>query len=96
MKKRSREIARKEALEERRAFREAMRARIRLIAQERKLPSVEIKWIGRLKHYDLMCFAKRHRVNLDWLLCGDLKGLLETVRGCPSRPQQPVLSPGAV
>jgi hypothetical protein len=24
---------------------------------------------------------------MDWVLTGDLKGLLETVRGCPSRPK---------
>jgi len=70
----------KERLERRRAFNEAMRARIRLIAQERNLPNSEIKWMGRLEHYDLMCFAERHRLSYDWLLWGDLKGLLRTVR----------------
>jgi hypothetical protein len=68
--------------EERRAFNEAMRARIRLIAQERNLPDSEIKWMGRLATRDLVSFMTRHNASADWLLCGDLKGLLKTVRCC--------------
>jgi hypothetical protein len=68
-------------LEERRAFKEAFRARVRLFAHERKLPDTEIKWIGRLKHQDMVSFVKRHRVTWDWLLCGDLKGRLRMARG---------------
>jgi hypothetical protein len=68
---------------------DAIRTRIRLIAAERRLPESEIKKaMGRLLVHDVMRFAQKHRVNMDWLLCGDLKGLLETARGCPSRPQQ--------
>jgi hypothetical protein len=33
-----------------------------------------------LKHDNLLCFARKHRISLDWLICGDLKGLLRTVR----------------
>jgi len=66
--------------EHRRAFNEAMRTRIRLIAQERNLPSAEIKWMGRLKHYNLLCFSQRHRVDIKWLITGRLPGLLKTVR----------------
>jgi hypothetical protein len=73
--------------------REEIRARVRLIAAERNLPTSEIKWIGRLKTYDCVSFSKRHRVSVDWLICGDLKGLLETMRGCPSRSHRPVLTP---
>jgi hypothetical protein len=73
---------------------DAIRTRIRLIAAERALPESEIKKvIGRLWTGDVISFAKKHRVNMDWLLCGDLKGLLDTMRRCPSRPHQPVLSP---
>jgi hypothetical protein len=72
---------------------QAIRTRIALIAAERGLPESETKWAGRLGTLDAMRFAKKHRVNMDWLLCGDLKGLLETMRGCPSRPQRPVLDP---
>jgi hypothetical protein len=76
--------------EERRAFNKAVRARIRLIATERGLPKDEVKRVlGRLKHYDLMLFMERHWIDADWLICGDLRGYLETVRGCPSRfPQR--------
>jgi hypothetical protein len=72
-------------LEERRAWKAAFRARVTLFAEQRKIPKSEISWIGRLKHEDLIRFAQRHRVSLDWLLCGDLRGLLRTVRGMPGR-----------
>jgi hypothetical protein len=39
-----------------------------------------------------MKFAERHHISADWLLCGDLKGLLRTVR---ARPQQTSCSAGA-
>ena len=72
----------------------AIRKRIAHIAAERGLPESETsKVMGRLLTRDVMHFAKKHRVNLDWLIAGDLKGLLETARGCPSRPRQPVLTP---
>jgi hypothetical protein len=32
---------------------------------------------------DVFQFAERHRVSLEWLICGKLAGLLETVRGLP-------------
>ncbi len=55
--------------EKRRAFKEAMRARIRLIAQARNLPDAEVKKVmGRLKLSDLLCFAKQHGVAVDWLI----------------------------
>jgi hypothetical protein len=59
---------------------DASDSRVRLIAAERNLPASEIKWIGRLKTYDGVSFAKRHGVSLEWLFCGDLKGLLRTVQ----------------
>ena len=76
------------------ADKDAIRARISLIATERGLPESETKKaMGRLATRDVVHFARKHRVNMDWLICGDLKGLLETVRGCPSRPRSPVLDP---
>jgi len=71
----------------------AIRTRIRLLAAERGLTQSDIHAALTVNTYDIMHFAKRHRVSLDWLICGDLKGLLRTVKGCPSRPQQPVLDP---
>jgi hypothetical protein len=66
--------------EERRVFNEAMRARIRLLAAERNLPHSEIKWMGRLTTRDVVSFMTRRNISADWLLCGDLKGLLRTIR----------------
>jgi hypothetical protein len=39
--------------EERRAFNEAMRARLKLVAAERNVPDDQMKWLGRLRHDDL-------------------------------------------
>jgi hypothetical protein len=66
--------------EERARFNQAIRARIALIATERGLPKSETaKVMGRLKLNDLVCFSDRHRVDIDWLITGNLKGLLRTV-----------------
>jgi hypothetical protein len=66
--------------EERARFKQAIRARIALISTERGLPKSETaKVMGRLKLYDLLCFADRHRVDIEWLITGNLKGLLRTV-----------------
>jgi hypothetical protein len=70
-------------LEERRAWKAAFRARIRLFAQQRQIPKSEISWIGRLKHEDLIRFAQRHRVDYAWMFTGDLRGLLRTVKRQP-------------
>ena len=67
----------------------AIRKRIALIAAERKLPAAETKKVmGRLLTYDIELFVEKHHISVDWLIAGDLKGLLRTVRGCPSRPPQ--------
>jgi hypothetical protein len=58
-----------------------MRRRIQAIAHERSLPPDEIAKALTCRTFDVVQFAKRHRVNCDWLIFGDLKGLLETVRG---------------
>ena len=56
--------------EERRAFNEAVRARMRAIAAERGIPDIEMKWLGRIRHEDLMEFGAgtRGRFNWDWVL----------------------------
>jgi hypothetical protein len=62
-------------------FNQAIRTRIALIAAERGLPKSETaKVMGRLKHYDLLCFCQRHRVDIEWLITGHLARLLKTVR----------------
>jgi len=69
----------KESLADRRAFNDALRARIRLIAHERNLPKDEIKKVIGLKQYQLVLFVQRHQLSWEWLLEGDLKGLREMV-----------------
>lgn len=60
---------------ERAEFNRHMRERIRLIAAERGLPDTEIRPVlSRLDHQEVLLFAERHRISLDWLLCGCLKG----------------------
>jgi hypothetical protein len=57
--------------QERARLHNAIRARISLIATERGLPKSETKKaMGRLLTRDVMRFAKKHRVNMDWLICG--------------------------
>jgi hypothetical protein len=60
-----------EKKEERRAFNEALRARLRLVAAARGVPDAEMKWIGRLRHYDLVEFVEKHRLIWAWVLCGE-------------------------
>jgi hypothetical protein len=76
----------------------AIRRRIALIAAERKLdPSETMAMMkGRwLTTFHLCQFAKKHSLSVDWLIFGDLKRLLKTVRCCPSRPKpRPMLSGG--
>jgi hypothetical protein len=67
-------------LEQRRAFKEQLRARLRLVAAENAIPDSEMKWIGRLRHYDLVDFVRKHKLSWDWVLCGDLKGRLRMAR----------------
>jgi hypothetical protein len=59
-----------EAIAHRRAFKEAMRQRIRDIAASRDLSDEEIKPVLRLKHQDIAEFTEKHGVNLEWLFEG--------------------------
>jgi hypothetical protein len=66
------------------AFRRLVRARIRLLATERGLPESEIKPVlSRLTDEEILTFASRHRLSLDWLLSGCLKGRLRMARWMP-------------
>jgi hypothetical protein len=61
-------------------FKDEMRRRIDMIAADCGVPESEVAKVrGRLKHYDLLCFAEKYRISLDWLICGDLKGLVRTI-----------------
>jgi len=67
-------------IEERRAWKAAFRARLTLFAEQRQIPKSEMAWLGRIKHEDLVRFAQRRRVDYEWMLTGNLRGLLRTVR----------------
>ena len=56
-----------------------VRARIHLIAKERNLTPSQIKSALTLGTFQLKRFAEEHHLSCDWLLCGDLKGLLRQV-----------------
>jgi len=59
-----------ETMARRRAFKEAMRQRIRDIAASRDLSEEEIKPVLKLKHHEIANFTEVHGVNLEWLLEG--------------------------
>ena len=56
--------------EERRAFNEALRARMRLIAAQRGVPDDQMKWLGRIRHHDLVKFVSKHQLDWNWVLLG--------------------------
>jgi hypothetical protein len=70
-----------EQIEERRAFKASMRVRIALFAAQRQIPKGEIAWIGRLKHYDPMCFAKRYLLRNERASTGNALFLVLCVAG---------------
>jgi len=69
-----------------RAFsKRALRVRISMIARERGLSDAEIAKAMNCGTGAVVAFAEKHDVSLDWLVRGDLKGLLRTVRGMQRR-----------
>jgi hypothetical protein len=61
----------KQRLEARRAFNEALRARMRLVATEHNISEGGMKSLGRLRHYDLVNFAQKHKLCWTWVFGGD-------------------------
>jgi hypothetical protein len=57
-------------LEQRRAFNEQLRARLKLVAAERGIPDADMKWLGRLRHDDLVAFIQKHGLNVEWVYRG--------------------------
>ena len=57
-----------------------MRVRISMIARERGLPDTEIARAMNCGTGAVVTFAEKYDISLDWLVRGDLKGLLRTVR----------------
>ena len=61
----------KQQLEERRAFNEALRDRMRKVAAHHGVPDEQMKWLGRLRHEDLVKFVRRHSLDWTWVLVGE-------------------------
>ena len=61
-------------------WKRATRIRVSMIARERGLSDAEIGPAMNCGTSAVVAFAAKHDVSLDWLVCGDLKGLLQTVR----------------
>lgn len=62
--------------------RPAMQRRIQAIAAERSIPPADFHKLmyKRSSTQAVIDFCKKHKVNADWLLCGDLKGLARIER----------------
>jgi hypothetical protein len=56
---------------------DAIRRRVRAIAQERNLQTADIAKLmyKRISTTHALAFCDKHKISLDWLLCGDLHGL---------------------
>jgi hypothetical protein len=67
---------------------DAIRRRVRAIAQERNLQPADIAKMmhKRISTPNALAFCEKHKISLDWLLCGDLKGLQRMI--CEAKGQQ--------
>ena len=56
----------------------AVQRRIRAIAEERKIPPADFAKLmhKRISTFTIMQFCEKHKISYDWLLCGDLQGLV--------------------
>ena len=59
---------------------ERIRERLLLLAYERGISVSELPKVGRCMTPPLADFGQKHSVSWDWLICGDLKGLLTMAR----------------
>jgi hypothetical protein len=86
-------VSRRKALERlRRAgaeSRPAMQRRVRALAEERKIPPADFHKLmyKRPSTQAVIDFCKKHSVNCDWLLCGDLKGLQQMTQEAKAAPK---------
>jgi hypothetical protein len=67
---------------------DAIRRRVRALAQERNLQPAEFAKLmyKRISTTHAMAFCEKHKISMDWLLCGDLKGLQRMT--CEAKAQQ--------
>src|SRR5258707_12543564 len=69
---------------------DAVRRRVRAIAHERNLQPAEIAKLmyKRISTSHVMAFCKKHKISMDWLLCGDLKGLQRMTQEAKAEPPE--------
>jgi hypothetical protein len=69
---------------------DALRRRVRAIAEERNLPPADIAKLmyKRISTRDIMIFCEKHKVSFDWLLCGDLRGLHRMTQEAKAAPPE--------
>lgn len=69
---------------------DAVRRRVRALAEERNIPPADYPKLmhKRIMTAHALAFCEKHKVSLDWLLYGDLKGLQRmTQRARVERPE---------
>jgi hypothetical protein len=69
---------------------DAIRRRVRAIAQERNLQPADIAKLmyKRISTTHAVAFCEKHKVSLDWLLCGDLQGLHRMTKAAKATPPE--------
>jgi hypothetical protein len=68
----------------------AVRRRVLAFAQERNLQSADYAKLlhKRISSSVAVAFCEKHKVSMDWLLCGDLKGLQRTTKEARAAPPE--------
>jgi hypothetical protein len=69
---------------------DAVRRRVRSIAEERKLQPADIAKLmyKRVSTPHVVAFCEKHKISLDWLLCGDLQGLQRMTQEAKATPPE--------
>jgi len=69
---------------------DAVRRRVRAIAHERNLQPAEIAKLmyKRVSTRHAMAFCEKHKISMDWLLCGDLQGLRRMTQEAKAEPRE--------
>ncbi|MDQ1387461.1 MAG: hypothetical protein QOF56_915 [Acidobacteriaceae bacterium] len=67
---------------------DAIRRRVRAIAQERNLQPADIAKMmhKRISTTNAMAFCEKHKISMDWLLCGGLQGLRRMTQEAKAKP----------
>lgn len=60
----------------------AVQRRVRAIAEERKIPPADFHKLmhKRILTGPVLAFCDKHKISIDWLMCGDLRGLARMER----------------